>query len=267
LLGTGFQRRTFHFLWVPELSLASSTSCNSHLKSESKSKLCYDRWSVGQSVSLSSTHLEHKTRFYYCQRVAGLLMWGTVCDERTSLSFTIAAGPRQHSHSRVRVPRNSWPYFAVSDSRIPHPGGLGPRIYIPQEWGGPVIPPGTGFPFHRLLRLAGQRWRYWNPHPCRVKANNSESESESELLYDWRFTANQFVLAPSPLRITTRDFLFLNWTQLCEQATVQRPLLGKGFGERVHKAVSDGSYIVACSHSCYKAMGIHVTMWIFELQK
>jgi hypothetical protein len=26
-----------------------------------------------------------------------------------------------------------------------------------------------------------------------------ESESESELLYDWRFTAHQFVLATKPL--------------------------------------------------------------------
>jgi hypothetical protein len=31
-----------------------------------------------------------------------------------------------------------------------------------------------------------------------------ESESESELLYDWLFTANQFILAPSPLRLTAR---------------------------------------------------------------
>jgi hypothetical protein len=28
-------------------------------------------------------------------------------------------------------------------------------------------------------------------------------ERESELLYDWRFTANQFVLATNPLRLTT----------------------------------------------------------------
>jgi hypothetical protein len=34
------------------------------------------------------------------------------------------------------------------------------------------------------------------------------SESESELLYDWWFTANQFVLATSPLRPTTRIFIF-----------------------------------------------------------
>jgi hypothetical protein len=32
--------------------------------------------------------------------------------------------------------------------------------------------------------------------------------SESELLYNWRFTTNQFVLATSPLRPTTRIFIF-----------------------------------------------------------
>jgi hypothetical protein len=37
------------------------------------------------------------------------------------------------------------------------------RIYIPHEHGGPVIPSGTGIPFHRLLRLAGLRWRYSTP--------------------------------------------------------------------------------------------------------
>jgi hypothetical protein len=42
--------------------------------------------------------------FYYCQTVAGLLMLGVLSDERTGVSFTIAAGPRQRSHSRVRVP-------------------------------------------------------------------------------------------------------------------------------------------------------------------
>jgi hypothetical protein len=79
------------------------------------------------------------------------------------LPFTIAAAPRQRSHSWIRVPRESWPYFAVTDSRLPQPGAPGPNIYIPQEQGGPVIPPGTGFPFRRLLRLSGLRWRYSNP--------------------------------------------------------------------------------------------------------
>jgi hypothetical protein len=40
----------------------------------------------------------------------------------------------------------------------------GPRIYIPQEQGGPVIPLDIGFPL-RHLRLAGLQWRYSNPPP------------------------------------------------------------------------------------------------------
>jgi hypothetical protein len=39
--------------------------------------------------------------------------------------------------------------------RFTQPGGPGPRIYISQEQGGPDIPPGTGYLFRRLLRLAG----------------------------------------------------------------------------------------------------------------
>jgi hypothetical protein len=34
------------------------------------------------------------------------------------------------------------------------------------------------------------------------------SHSESELLYNWRFTASQSVLATSPLRLTTNNFIF-----------------------------------------------------------
>jgi hypothetical protein len=36
--------------------------------------------------------------------VAGLLIWGALSDERMGLSFTLASGPSQRSHSRVRVP-------------------------------------------------------------------------------------------------------------------------------------------------------------------
>jgi hypothetical protein len=44
--------------------------------------------------------------------------------------------------------------------------GQVPVMFIPQKQGGPVTPPGTGFPFRHLLRLAGLRWRYSNPPPC-----------------------------------------------------------------------------------------------------
>jgi hypothetical protein len=46
--------------------------------------------------------------------------------------------------------------------RLPQPGRPDPRIYIPQEQGGPVIPPDTVYTFRRLLRLAGPRWSYSN---------------------------------------------------------------------------------------------------------
>jgi hypothetical protein len=69
-----------------------------------------------------------------------------------SLSFTIAAGPRQRSHPQVRV----------SFSRLPNLEGQVPVFISPRKRGDSVIPPGTRFPFRCLLRLAGLRWRYWN---------------------------------------------------------------------------------------------------------
>jgi hypothetical protein len=83
--------------------------------------------------------------FYYHQTVAGLLMWGALSEERTGLSFTIAACPRQRSHLRVRVPLDSCPYFTVPDLRLP---------------------------FSRLLLLAGLRWRYLTPLPHRCEMFN-----------------------------------------------------------------------------------------------
>jgi hypothetical protein len=66
------------------------------------------RLTVGQSVSL-----------YYCLTVTVLFLWGAISDERTGLSFVYAAGPRQRSLSRVRVPWISPPYFTVSVLRLP----------------------------------------------------------------------------------------------------------------------------------------------------
>jgi hypothetical protein len=112
--------------------------------------------------------------FYFCQTVAGLLMWGALSDERMGLPFTIAAGPRQRYHSWVRVPRDSWSYFTVSGSRLPQPREPGPCIYIPQEHGGPVIPPGTGFPFPDLRRTE-LRWLLYplrTNHPRKTQLFN-----------------------------------------------------------------------------------------------
>jgi hypothetical protein len=60
-----------------------------------------------------------RSDFNYCLTVAGLLIWGILSDERTGLSFALAAGPRQHSQSRVRVPWDSRQYITVSDTILP----------------------------------------------------------------------------------------------------------------------------------------------------
>jgi hypothetical protein len=86
-------------------------------ESESESYVMTD----GQSASLSWNKAPIwglRPDFYQCQTVAGLLMWSAPSDERTPLSFTIAVGPRQPSHSRVRFPWDLRPYFTVLGSRL-----------------------------------------------------------------------------------------------------------------------------------------------------
>jgi hypothetical protein len=108
-------------------------------ESESESYVTTD----GQSSSLSW----NKTPIWglrpdinYCLTVVGSLIWGVLSDERTGMSFALAAGPRQRSQSRVQVPSDS-DHTLLSQIR--------------------------DFPFRRLILLAGSRWRYSTPPPHR----------------------------------------------------------------------------------------------------
>jgi hypothetical protein len=81
-------------------------------------------------------------------------MWDAISDERTGPSFTILLALAS-AVILMSQTRGTHDHILLSDSRFPQTGGPGPRIYILQEQGGPVITPGTGFPFRRLRRLAG----------------------------------------------------------------------------------------------------------------
>jgi hypothetical protein len=84
------------------------------------------------------------------------------------LWFTTAAGPRQHSHSQIQVPRDSPPYFTVSDSRLPQPGGPDPSTYIPQEQGAQLYPQALGF-----LSVASYDWQgYGGGIRTRIQADD-----------------------------------------------------------------------------------------------
>jgi hypothetical protein len=92
------------------------------------------RLTVSQSVSLGvEPHVGLMTRYIFLFDNCGLAFWGALSDERTGLCFVYATGPCQRSFFRVRVPWDSQPYL------------------VSQIW---------DFPFLRLLRLAGSRWRY-----------------------------------------------------------------------------------------------------------
>jgi hypothetical protein len=138
--------------------------------------------------------------FYYCQNVVNLLKWCTFSEERMGLSFTISAGPRQRSHSGVKSPAALMAIFCcLRFETSPTWRARFPYLY----------PPGTGWlsytPRHRVPFLLP-------PTTRRVTVVVYEPAfthgwlRETELLNDWRFTANQFVLGQSPLRLTAKIF-------------------------------------------------------------
>jgi hypothetical protein len=91
-------------------------------------------------------------------------MGGRVC--RLQLLLVLASAVILGSESR-----GNHDHILLSEVRdSPNLEGQVP-VFFPQEQGGPVIPPGTGFPFRRLLGLAGLRWRYSIPPPHGLSCN------------------------------------------------------------------------------------------------
>jgi hypothetical protein len=136
---------------------------------KSKSKLYYDRQSVGQSVLVSGTHL------WVGYLVAPSLTRELVCNLLLLLVLVSAVPLGSES-------RGTEGHILLSQFlRDPQPGGPGPRIYIPQQQGGPDIPPGTGFPFRRLLRLAGTTVEVFYPTSTREQP---QSKLKLKLIYD-----------------------------------------------------------------------------------
>jgi hypothetical protein len=83
--------------------------------------------------------------------------------------------------------RRTCNHAILSHQRLPQPGGPGSGIYIPQEQGGPVIPPETEFPLRSLLRLAGLRWRYSSPSPKTYRAVKRAPIFSRQSVYWWRW--------------------------------------------------------------------------------
>jgi hypothetical protein len=111
----------------------------------------------GQSASLSWNKAPIwglRPDSYYCQTVAGLLMWVALSDKKIGLLFTIAAGPRQRSHFRIRVPWDSWPHFIFRFET-----SLSVASYDSQGYGGGIRPRlHKGFIFLDTISPCGRFW-------------------------------------------------------------------------------------------------------------
>jgi hypothetical protein len=83
---------------------------------------------------------------------------------------------------------------------------------------------------------------------------------ESELLHDWRFTANQFILATSPLRLTTSAFIFqLN---ICGNSSYITFSLMRGWVCRLLLLLVLASAVILRS----KSRGTHDHMLLFQIR-
>jgi hypothetical protein len=91
----------------------------------------------------------------------------------------------------------------------------------------------------------------------------STNNPESELLYDWRFTANQFVLATSPSRLTTNTFVFeMNTCKDRRESVFSIIACFKVAWETSTELFpSNGSFTVACLHRY-----IFIWQWVYESQ-
>jgi hypothetical protein len=95
-----------------------------------------------------------------CYFVAPSLTRGRVCN--LLLLLALASAVSLESESRGTQDHISLSQFL----RLPQGVCPGPRIYIPLEQDGPVIPPGSGFPF--VASYGSQtplRWRHSMPPP------------------------------------------------------------------------------------------------------
>jgi hypothetical protein len=144
----------FNHLGIPTFQkldtiLQSYSLPNTHIQSRSQSYVTTD----GQLASLCWNKAPSwglRPDFYYCQTIVGLLMWalsltwGRVFRLQLLLALASAVilwsescGTRDHILLSQIRDSPTW------------------RARSPQEQGGPVTLPGSGFHFLRLLRLAG----------------------------------------------------------------------------------------------------------------
>jgi hypothetical protein len=134
--------------------------------SESESDLLYGWRPTANHFILATSHLRPTTTIFifqlntcdYSPYVTPALTRGYVC--RLQLLLVLASAVILGSESR-----GTRDYILLSQIRdSPYLESQQVPVFIsPRNRVARLYPPGTGFPFLRLLRLAGLRWRYSTP--------------------------------------------------------------------------------------------------------
>jgi hypothetical protein len=122
-----------------------------------------------QSVCLGDKPLKtHNWQFFFqlntcfnSPYVTSSLMRGWICPFQLLLALARTVVLRSESHgTHDHILLSQIQDSLNLEGQVP--------VYIPQEQGGPVMPPGIGFPFRHLLWLAGLWWRYLTLPPHRI---------------------------------------------------------------------------------------------------
>jgi hypothetical protein len=120
IMGSGFDEWVYwHFFTIPLNYKSSHTEllhdvCLTNdvwrisdwsllLPNSSQSNVTTDGQSAGLSYNKAPIRVL-RPDLYYCMTVAGFFIWDPLSNERTGLSFAIAADPRQHNHFLVFSP-------------------------------------------------------------------------------------------------------------------------------------------------------------------
>jgi hypothetical protein len=142
-------------------------------KHKSESELLYDWQFTANQFVLAPSPLRPTANIFFPLNTCGYSPYVTssltrrwVCPLQLLLGLASAVILRSES-------RRTHDHILLSQIRdFPNLDGQVLVFISPPEQGGPVIPPGTGFPFRRLLLLAGLRWRYSTPPPHEMKIFN-----------------------------------------------------------------------------------------------
>jgi hypothetical protein len=108
---------------------------------------------------------------------------------------------------------------------------------------------------------------------CRLRTfsqSKSKLKSKSKLLYDWRFNANRFVLASSPLRPTTPTEplmaagpRYIAWLGPHGKHGFNYCIFCRCRRNNISTQLfpNNGCCTVTCLHSCFLTMCLHVTLF------